>query len=57
MILTPDFAVYAALMSSSAFFIEAAAKTVTVLSCATAGERPHPQDDEGGKNSGKTMHG
>ena len=46
-------------MSSSAFFIEAAAKTVMVLSCAAAGEgAAAEQDEEGGKNAdGETMHG
>ena len=37
--LMPVCLVKAALMSSSAFFIEAAAKTVRVLSCAAAGDR------------------
>src|SRR6478752_8574134 len=39
MILTPVLAVYAASMSSSAFFIEAAANTVRLLSCAKTGEK------------------
>src|SRR5437764_11891368 len=36
--LTPVFAVYAVLMSLSAFFIDAAANTVRALSCASADE-------------------
>src|SRR5215475_9639218 len=38
----PFLAVKAASMSSSAFFIEAAAKTVSVLSSALAGEKADP---------------
>src|SRR5262249_22987157 len=41
--LTPVLAVNAASISSSAFFIEAAAKTVRVFSSAQAGDRAAPQ--------------
>jgi hypothetical protein len=42
MTLTPVFAVKAVSMSSSAFFIEAAANTVRLLSWASAGEKADP---------------
>src|ERR1700732_2755508 len=42
MILTPVFAVKAKSMSSSAFFIDAAANTVRLLSAADAGEEGDP---------------